>query len=126
MPSAFFPSFIDGAAGEEPGRDNRAGGDDVDANIIRPQLRGQTAGVFVDGGLGSGIDSLAGVARKPADTADIDNTAGFAGNHFRRDFSAAKNTGHEVTVEDSADIFRRNEDSIIGERFSGIFAHSAL
>ena len=80
----------------------------------------------MDGGLGSGVDRLGGVARKTANAADVDDAAGFAGNHFRRDFSAAKNTGHEVPVEDGTDIFRRNEDGIIGQRFTGIFAHSAL
>src|SRR6185312_8318560 len=90
-----------------------ARGHAVDRDVVRLELLGQAASVFVDGRLGDGINRTARAAHAAGDAADGDDPAALARHHFGRHLAAAKHGGKQIAVKYAAQIVERDAQAIV-------------
>src|SRR5262249_44757973 len=85
----------------------------VHRNVVWPQLHGQAAGVFVDGGLGYRIDRSVVTPIAAGDGANGDDPAVLPLHHLGRYRATAEYAREQVPVEHGADVGQRDADALI-------------
>ena len=98
---------------QEPLGDGPARRDAIDRDVVRPQLVGQAARVFVDGGFGHGIDRPVGRPCSPAMLPMVMIRPDFRCHHFRGDFAAAEHGRRQIAVQHAAQIVQRDVQAIV-------------
>jgi hypothetical protein len=76
-----------------------AGCNAINCDVVRTQLNGQAAGVFVDGSLCHGVDCSFIAPMSSGDGPDRDDTSLLARHHLGCHFTATENARKQVTIE---------------------------